>query len=121
MASQLLKLGGGNPNTKHDAFFERKLEGTTDVILWEGKKDVISKLSLLSCDDHGGPSNEMAAEMVYWRQQQNLRLDTKYNSPFRNFVLKKMTNGRKVVCGRVIRVGESSFRLLTHHLHQHHL
>jgi hypothetical protein len=89
MASQLyLQLGdgGGHPNTKHAALFERKLEETiTDVILLEGKtKDVVvSKLSLLSCDYHGGPPNEMAAEMVYWRQQQNSILDTKFNSPFR--------------------------------------
>ena len=35
--------------------------------------------SALSCDKHGGPPDEIAAEMVYWRQ---FASDPNYTSPF---------------------------------------
>ena len=36
----------------------------------------------LSCERYGGPSDEIAAEMVYWR---DIPKDAKYKSPFANY------------------------------------
>ena len=40
-------------------------------------------LAGLNCDDHGGPTNELAAEMVYWR---DIPSDAAFKSPFGNNV-----------------------------------
>lgn len=36
----------------------------------------------LNCDDHGGPSEEIAAEMVYWR---DIPSDSVFKSPYANY------------------------------------
>ena len=38
------------------------------------------KVAGLSCDKHGGPPDELAAEMVYW---QDIPSDAKYMSPYK--------------------------------------
>ena len=39
------------------------------------------KVAGLSCDKHGGPPDELAAEMVYW---QDIPTDAKYVSPYKH-------------------------------------
>lgn len=46
----------------------------------EEKKSQFHKLAGLNCDDHGGPSNDIAKEMVFW---ENIPSDEKYVSPFK--------------------------------------
>ena len=47
---------------------------------WLDNKNV-HKLGDLSCTAHGGPSDEIAAEMVYWR---DIPQDSNYMSPFKH-------------------------------------
>jgi hypothetical protein len=68
-----LQLGGGGSGSttaRDAASFERKQIGF-------GKNQPILSLS---CEKFGGPSEEIAAEMVYWRQKPS---NTNYTSPFR--------------------------------------
>lgn len=45
-------------------------------------------LASLNCDSHGGPSNEIAREMIYW---EDIPSDSSYVSPFRSGVTKYIT------------------------------
>lgn len=44
-----------------------------------GKNDVNVRMGHLSCTSHGGPADEFAQEMVYWR---DIESDRHYVSPF---------------------------------------
>lgn len=56
-----------------------KKSGPTDSSSLEGDHH---KIAGLSCDRFGGPSEEIAAEMVYWR---DIPRDAKYESPYAQY------------------------------------
>lgn len=58
---------------------ELKLNYATEKELDDAVDDS-HPLAGLVCEDHGGPSNEAAAEMVYW---QDIPSDSHHTSPFK--------------------------------------
>ncbi len=51
----------------------------TSKTLQQQKQKQYHKVAGLSCADHGGPSDEIAKEMIYWR---DIKADNDYKSPF---------------------------------------
>jgi hypothetical protein len=82
---QHLQLGvDRNSTISKDAAALLELQQQQNEGMVVGKND---EAVILSCDSYGGPPNEMAAEMVYWRPQNYSELVDgvhSYKSPFRN-------------------------------------
>ena len=56
--------------------------GTDSAANTQPVDDEVHKVAGLSCTKHGGPSDELASEMVYWK---DIPEDASYVSPFREY------------------------------------
>jgi hypothetical protein len=73
ISSKVMKLDN------HD---DQNVQGSNKQLLQQKqnqKQQQYHKVAGLSCTDHGGPSNEIAKEMIYWR---DIEADNDYKSPF---------------------------------------
>ena len=70
-----------HPSAEHSNFVDKHIQITKSDDTSNTKKadDALHSVAGLDCSAHGGPSNELAQEMVYWR---NLPSDESYVSPF---------------------------------------
>ena len=78
-----------HPSAKHSSFVDKHIQTTTKkAVAPKNQKvdDGLHSVAGLDCSAHGGPSNDLAQEMVYWK---NLPNDESYVSPFRDPVQRR--------------------------------
>jgi hypothetical protein len=68
------------PKEKNDKHDEAKPEETKKEDPVPSSKKGVHKLAGLDCSPYGGPSNDIAQEMVYW---EDIPSDSKYQSKFK--------------------------------------
>lgn len=84
-----LSTGGNDVTPKSVDLFKRDgqnseaLEVSVEDVIDEGGGDTSPTHSIggLTCSKYGGPSNEIASEMIYW---QDIPSDAAFTSPFHN-------------------------------------
>jgi hypothetical protein len=74
-------VGDTDADTNADADADTSITDTTDADAATSSTDV-HKVAGLSCAQYGGPPDEIAAEMVYWR---DIPQDAAYVSTFRDY------------------------------------
>ena len=72
--------GGGSHSVRGAA--SARGDGRKDEDTNADAPDAVHKVAGLSCRKHGGPPDEIAAEMVYWR---DIPQDAAYVSPFKSY------------------------------------
>ncbi|KAL3937356.1 MAG: hypothetical protein SGBAC_007523 [Bacillariaceae sp.] len=75
-----------HPSTKHESFVDKHIQTTAKKGVNTSNNsqkldDGLHNVAGLDCSAHGGPSNDLAEEMVYWK---NLPNDESYVSPFQD-------------------------------------
>ena len=68
-----------HPSAQHSHFEDKHMPKMDSSINLKKTDDASHNVAGLDCSAHGGPSNELAQEMVYWK---NLPSDESYVSPF---------------------------------------
>lgn len=84
------QINGLDPsNIRLDATISNKDTDGSTIVFAENIEDklarsgfsvsTIHEVAGLNCEDHGGPSNDIAAEMIFWN---DIKSDAEYKSPF---------------------------------------